>query len=286
MRPVRKNFESLPDFPFSLAFRDTKTPQNELPDHLHDWYELVYVHSGKGSFFIDRTIYEMRKGDLFIIPGNTIHRAFPDKEEPVTSTALFLSPLFVEQPLFGEAFAYLQCFDQSRKNRMFKMACSVELQMRIESLLNHIEAELRMQKLGYRHAVLLNTQQLLLEINRDRHDGQQQKSHAAFKGPNWVRDILLFIDKHFTEDIGLSSLCLIASVSPAHFSRVFKQLTGMNVTKFINVKRIVHAKELLLETEENVGTISAACGFESLPHFHQVFKKIAGVTPNQFRKQD
>ena len=286
MKPVRKNFESLPDFPFSLAFRDTKTPQNELPDHLHDWYELVYVHGGKGAFFIDRTIYEMRKGDLFIIPGNTIHRAFPDKEEPVTSTALFLSPLFVEQPLFGEAFTYLQCFDQSRKHRAYKTACSVELQMRIESMLNHIEAELRMQQLGYRHAVLLHTQSLLLEINRERSDGTQPKSHLAFKGPNWVRDILLYIDNHFTEDIGLSSLCLIASVSPAHFSRVFKQLTGMNVTKFINVKRIVHAKELLLGTDENVGTVSLACGFESLPHFHQVFKKIAGVTPAQFRKQD
>ncbi|SFJ55572.1 AraC-type DNA-binding protein [Paenibacillus sp. UNC496MF] len=286
MEPVRKNFESLPDFPFSLTFRDTKTPQNELPNHFHDWYELVYVHSGKGSFFIDRTIYEMRRGDLFIIPGNTIHRAFPDKEEPVTSTALFLNPLLLEQPSLGEPFTYMQCFDQSRKNRVFKTACSAELQIDIENLLNHIEAELRLQKLGYRHAVLLNTQRLLLEINRDRNHGKQQKGHSSFKGPNWVRDILLYIDNHFTEDIGLSSLCTIASVSPAHFSRVFKQLTGMNVTRFINVKRIVYAKELLLETEENVGTVSTNCGFESLPHFHQVFKKIVGVTPNQFRKQE
>ncbi|MFC4808659.1 helix-turn-helix transcriptional regulator [Paenibacillus sp. GCM10023250] len=285
MRPVRKTFESLPDFPFSLAFRDTKTPQNELPDHLHDWYELVYVHSGKGSFFIDRTIYDMRVGDLFIIPGNTIHRALPDKEDPVTSTALFMSPLLVEQPSFGEAFTYLQCFDQSRKQHLFQMSCSAALQMRIESLLNQIEAELRSQQLGYRHAVLLNTQRLLLEINRDRNNGKQHKSRAAFKGPNWMKDILLYIDNHFTEDIGLGSLSFMASVSPAHFSRVFKQLTGMNVTKFINAKRIVHAKELLLETEENVGTISAACGFESLPHFHQVFKRIAGVTPHQFRTQ-
>ncbi|WP_308636003.1 AraC family transcriptional regulator [Paenibacillus silvisoli] len=283
MKPVR--IDAQPEFPFALTYRDTKPPQRELPDHLHDWYELVYVHSGKGSFFIDRTIYDMRAGDLFILPGSTIHRAFPDKDEPVTSTALFLSPILVEQPSLGEAFSYLQCFEQSRASRSFKLECPPELQSRIELCLDEMETELRLGRIGYRHAVVLLTEQLLLAVNREKSGELRPKSLSSFSGPAWMRDILLYIDHRFTEDIGLGSLCARAAVSPAHFSRVFKQLTGMNVTGFIAAKRIIRAKELLLETDDSIATIAAACGFESMPHFHRVFKGIVGLTPAAFRQQ-
>lgn len=285
MKPVRKNFHAQPDFPYALTFRDTKSPQRELPDHLHDWYELVYVHSGKGSFFIDRTIYEMREGMLFIIPGNTIHRALPDKDEPVTSTAIFFSPLLVEQPSYGESFSYLQCFEQSRKNRNYKLECSRSLRTLLETCINNIEEEHRREKIGSRHAILLITQQLLLTITRESVGETKHKGHGALIGPIWMRDSLVYIDLHFTEDIGLRKLCILASVSPAHFSRVFKQFTGMNVTAFIIMKRMIRAKELLLEKDDNIATIASSCGFETLPHFHRIFKKIVGVTPSAFRKR-
>ncbi|MDO7488684.1 AraC family ligand binding domain-containing protein [Peribacillus frigoritolerans] len=37
-------------FPFSFVYQDTKSPQNELSDHMHDHYEIVYVYNGKGTF--------------------------------------------------------------------------------------------------------------------------------------------------------------------------------------------------------------------------------------------
>ncbi|MBM7564007.1 AraC family transcriptional regulator [Paenibacillus sacheonensis] len=283
MKPVRKQFDAHPDFPFDLTYRDTKTPQLELPDHMHEWYELVYVHRGKGAFFIDRTIEDMREGDLFIIPGSTIHRAFPDKDDPVTSTALFLGPLLVEQRSLGESFSYLQCFDQSRVSRNYRLACSPALRQAFEAGLQRIEAEYSSQPPGYRHAIQSETQLLLLAVHRERGGASKHRGASAFAGPLWMRDMLLYVDRHFTEEIGLGALCRQAAVSPAHFSRVFKQLTGMNVTKFVALKRIILAKELLLESTDSVSAIAARCGFESMPHFHRVFKRIVGVTPAAYR---
>ena len=85
MRPFRKPFFGDPAFPFEMVHRATKYPQFELPDHLHDRCEIVYVHSGRGTFFIDDTLYEKAPGDLFLIPGDTIHRAFPDADDPIVS---------------------------------------------------------------------------------------------------------------------------------------------------------------------------------------------------------
>lgn len=81
MEPIRKHFDNELPFSLLLDYKETKSPQRELPDHQHDWYEFIYVYGGKGTFFIDQTFYEMRQGDVIVVPGNTVHRGFPDKEE-------------------------------------------------------------------------------------------------------------------------------------------------------------------------------------------------------------
>lgn len=283
-QPINKPLSASPSFPFSFVYRDTKTEQSELPDHFHDWYELVYVHAGKGTFFIDQTFYDMQSGSLFIIPSNTIHRAFPDTEDPVTSTALFFSSILLPELSLNEPFSYLNIFNWSKKKRTYKLNCNSALQAIFESCLSEINEELQTAEVGYRHAILLLVQRILLKINRDL-IGELWQSAPSAVGPSWMRDALLFIDKHYTEDIKLHELCKRASVSPAHFSRVFKQMTGMNVTKFVAAKRMIRAKNMLLATGENVGSIAAECGFESLPHFHRIFKRIVGKTPAAFRRQ-
>jgi AraC-like DNA-binding protein len=100
-----------------------------------------------------------------------------------------------------------------------------------------------------------------------------------------MQPILQYIDLHHTEPgLSLSDLAARVAVSSAHFSRVFKQLTGMNVTDYVNAKRIVTAKELLATTPGGIERIAERCGFESLPHFHRLFKKLAGTTPGAYRR--
>ncbi|MEK0313293.1 AraC family transcriptional regulator [Cohnella sp. 56] len=285
MKPVYKQFNVPPSFPFSMVYRDTKTEQRELPDHLHDWHELVYVHSGKGTFFIDRTFYDMQPGSLFIVPGNTIHRAFPDAVEPVTSTAVFFQAPLVMQPSLGEPFSYLQCLEWSRMNRRHHLPCGTVLQAELERILREIDEELRASEIGVRHAVTLLTQRILLLASRELGAaGVAQTSPPKAVRPHWMRDALLHIDEHYTGKIGLSELSERASVSPAHFSRVFRQLTGMNVTGFIAAKRIVKAKQMLQETGHTVAWIAAECGFDSLPHFHSLFRRAVGQTPAAYRR--
>lgn len=288
MKPVQKQLDASPAFPFSFVYRDTKTRQRELPDHLHDWHEFVYVHSGQGAFFIDRTIYEMRAGDLFLIPANTIHRAHPDAVDPVTSTAVFFNPMLVPMQSLGEPFSYMECFERSRHKRTYVIKCSDMLRTVLEQGLTEIHDELQASAPGMRHAVSLLLQRILLFIGREigtEHPTPSQMLSPVF-GPAWIRDALLYIDGHYTEDIGLSDLSKRAAVSPAHFSRVFKQLTGMNVTGFIVAKRIVKAKELLLASDRNVAVIASECGFENMPHFHRLFKRLAGQTPAAYRRKN
>ncbi|MDQ0885579.1 AraC-like DNA-binding protein [Paenibacillus sp. V4I9] len=284
MHPVRKVFDSNDAFPFSFAYKNTKSSQSELPDHFHDWYEIVYVYRGNGTFFIDHTFYEMKQGDLFLIPGNTIHRATPDKETPVTSTAIYFSPSIIQTLHLGDSFSYLHCFEQAAEHRNYKFETLLPQRQQLDVWLESIQYEFKHPNLGHRQAILLQLLQLLLFLNRDLGSGTKPNAGDSIAPPMWMREILLFIDQHFCEDIGLKTLSKQASVTPAHFSRVFKQLIGMNITAYIITKRIIRAKQLLSENDLNISIIAEMCGFESLPHFHAMFKRVLGMTPAAARK--
>lgn len=285
MNPIRKSFTDDPLFPFELVYKDTKSPQRELPDHLHDRYEIIYVHRGKGTQFIDQKFYDMYPGDLYLVPGNSIHRALPDPVTLVTSSAIFFAPSIISHENLDDSYSSLRCFELARKRKNYRIEAPTLLQKQMESTIEYMHTELTHKSPGYRHAISLQLQQLLLQINRLSISIHANELDDTRKGPLWMKDILHYITQNPDQDLGLSALAEQASVTAAHFSRVFKQLTGMNVTDYVNAKRIVQAKELIRTTDEGLSWIADRCGFESLPHFHRMFKRMTGQTPGAYKRQ-
>src|SRR5690606_13697540 len=165
-KPYRKPFAGDPFYPLEIVHMATKHPQNELPDHLHDHCEIVYVYGGHGTFFIDDTFYDKSPGDLFLIPGNTIHRAFPDADRPILSSALFFAPAFPGAADPRDDYAPLGCFETARRDKRYKLEAPADVKADVERLLGLIAEEMRQKRTGYREAARLALGQLLLRLNR------------------------------------------------------------------------------------------------------------------------
>lgn len=284
MEPLRKPFYGDPLFPFHIIHRTVKFPQNELPDHLHDFYELVYIHEGSGSFFIDKTLYTKKTGNLFIIPGNTVHHSIPDETNPIISTAVFFAPALADAGTYDDSYSLLQCFDFTRKHKHFKFEIPDFLRGTIEDAMEVIHDENLRQQQGYRTAIRLELGKLLLQLNRYLNPQFTNQVLDNKIGPSWIKNALFEIDANPERPYSLASFADTASVSESHFSREFKQFTGMNLTDYVNAKRIIRAKELLLISDENVSNIAEICGFTSIPHFHRIFKTLTNTTPSAYRK--
>ena len=74
-------------------------------------------------------------------------------------------------------------------------------------------------------------------------------------------------------------------VNPSYLSRKFKEETGMNITEYINLKRVEEAKLYLKRGNITVTDIAFLVGFNDLNYFSKVFKKFTSVTPSQYAKR-
>lgn len=93
-----------------------------------------------------------------------------------------------------------------------------------------------------------------------------------------------FIRKNYEKRITLEDTASMVYLSPAYFSRVFKEEIGDTFNFYVNKIRIEAAKKLLLNEKIPLIDISSMVGFEGQSYFSKVFKKMTGVTPGKFRE--
>lgn len=108
-------------------------------------------------------------------------------------------------------------------------------------------------------------------------------SREASSGSKLVESIKRYVLENYTEDLSLDRIGKDLGLSAKYMSRLFKQKSGENLTDYINRVRVEKAKEILTTTNTKIGEIAVMVGLESRVTFLRVFKKLEGVSPNEYR---
>ena len=93
-----------------------------------------------------------------------------------------------------------------------------------------------------------------------------------------------YIQNNLDRDVSLIKLSEVVYLNPTYLSRVYKQITGTNLSDYIYNARLSRAKKLLKESKSKVHEIAGTVGFESVAYFIRSFKKSTGVTPQEYRE--
>ena len=88
---------------------------------------------------------------------------------------------------------------------------------------------------------------------------------------------------HLSEPISTEKMAEEFYLSRPYLSAQFKRETGQTLTDYILTEKTEEAKRLLLYSDKPAAAIGAYLGFSSHGHFIRVFKKYAGLTPNDYR---
>ena len=98
-----------------------------------------------------------------------------------------------------------------------------------------------------------------------------------------INKIHKYIEENMSGDISLTAIADQVSLNPSYLSRLYKQMTGVSLSKYLNDYRNVIAKELLLNSSLKVNEIAAKLGYNSGLAFIRFFKKQNEMTPQDFR---
>ncbi|PYI55589.1 response regulator [Paenibacillus flagellatus] len=112
-----------------------------------------------------------------------------------------------------------------------------------------------------------------------------QAAKGARQPDEVVQKAHRYIEAHVSTDISLNAIADHVGLNPSYFSRLYKQMTGIGLSDYINDYRNLKAKELLLGSGMKVNEIAAALGYNSGLAFIRFFKKRNGSTPQEFRTQ-
>lgn len=107
-------------------------------------------------------------------------------------------------------------------------------------------------------------------------DGKQSYNEA-------IHQAIKYIQQNYVAKITLTSAAAHVFLSPAYFSRKFKEETGKNFNQYLNEIRVEKAKQLLRETNFSLSKVALSTGFENQSYFAKVFHHLTGTTPNSYR---
>ncbi|MFG6356356.1 MAG: response regulator [Acetatifactor sp.] len=114
---------------------------------------------------------------------------------------------------------------------------------------------------------------------------EEPTEHGNVAGNFIVRSALAYIAENYKEKLLLSDVAEKTYVSQWHLSKLLNKETGQNFSEILNGIRIDKAKELMKDPSLRISDVAEQVGFLDLAHFSRVFKKLNGVSANEYRNQ-
>jgi AraC-like DNA-binding protein len=255
----------------------------EHPDkpkyHLNNMCEVYLGITDGVRFIVDGTSYELKPGDIMIIPPFTVHRI-------VLSTHDWYERFYFVIPL--NAFPYMDhnpletMLNRQNGAKTFLSLPETQRKQAID-LLYKISANVSNSN---RHERLITYSYFLQFIGiitaylseyTDTAEGQ-----ADTKLPKILHDVLVYIDQHLTTIDSIDDVASHFHVNLRHLTKLFKQHLHVGMKNYILMKKIAVAKRLLHQGN----TVTYVCyesGFNDCSYFIKAFKRYTGMTPLKFQ---
>jgi transcriptional regulator GlxA family with amidase domain len=94
-----------------------------------------------------------------------------------------------------------------------------------------------------------------------------------------------YIDANLSSNMSVAELAEVVGLGRAQFSARFRATTSMTPHQFVIIKRISKARQLIAEPNVDYSFVALRCGFASSSHLVSSFKRIIGLTPDEYRRQ-
>jgi AraC-like DNA-binding protein len=120
----------------------------------------------------------------------------------------------------------------------------------------------------------------MVQLNRMASRTETKQEETETLSP-LVQKVLHYITEHIQEDLSLEGIASYMFISKYHLSHAFSREVGVSVYRYIMLRRLMMARQLLLSGEP-AGQVCRSCGFADYTSFYRAFKSEYGVSPRTF----
>ena len=101
--------------------------------------------------------------------------------------------------------------------------------------------------------------------------------------PASIRQAKHFIQAHLAHALSTSAVAKRVHLNADRFSRLFRKVTGVTLTEYVNRARVEQVKHLLANPDARIAESALAAGFYDIAYFNRTFKRYTGLTPRQYQ---
>jgi len=263
--------------------------------HSHENIEIAIVLRGAGIHKIDKAVYQVKAGEVYIINTDSKHYFSPSDTENTQGLSIFYIGFYpevlygsgLEPDILGDIrnmLLYKSFFENEDK-------CAVDIMLKDDelkefyALFRDMQQELEQKKKGYQDVLKLDLSKLLIKLCRYFSEDNRRQFPLNDYKVSLIKKVIDYFNENYPENLTLDSLSDYVSLSKRHLTRVFRENTGLSILEYLQKIRIDKACYLLVTTNKKVTEIAAMVGYTDYRYFSVVFRKYMGMTAKEYVKQ-
>ncbi len=272
------DFDRVSSFNMSTGYKE-----RSYQAHWHSYGEILLVGPGKTNIYsVGRNRYELVPDDFVIVWPMEMHAIVDaDREESlvIQFSNAFINSLFDLRRIM-HIYRNLHIICVQAHPELAAKLKGITGQMKDIFFSEREDKEIRccMLLMEFMLTLLDYRKELAPELDDEEQNGY---TDDVMKRMITVTD---YIKNNLTaDDLSQGAMAEMAGISRDYFSRIFKNVTGMNYSRWLNTVRLEKASELLTEEGRSLTEIAMLSGFQSIPSFNRVFREEKGMAPGEYR---
>jgi AraC-like DNA-binding protein len=264
--------------------------QSDLPPHRPCHFELILLESGEITYEAQGVASQVKKGDLVVVGNELYHRMRktevlqPDVRARVL---LFLPELVHTGSENGEDLLYLMPFLFQSSTRRHVIPAGTGIAAQVSELIHALEGQLPASAAQSR--LIARTYVKMMLVLLSDYFSRSPDTKTDFRRISHAVEHLLplnnFLEAHCSEPITAGDAARFLSMSAWRFQRFLKEATGSSFVPYLTRIRVARAKTLLAASDKSISDVSQESGFCDQSYLGYVFRKIAHITPLQYRRK-
>ena len=271
-------FDHVSAFNMSTGFKE-----RSYQAHWHSYGEILLVAHGRTNIYcVGKNTYELVPDDIVLVWPMEMHSIVDANRED--SLVVQFSNGFI-----NSLFDLRRIMHMYRNLHIICVQSHPELAAKLKDLIYRMRDIFfsEMPDREIRCTMLLMEFMLTLLEHRKELAPDMEDEVRDGPGDDVMRRLMMvtdYIKNNLTaDDLSQGAMAEMAGISREYFSRIFKNVTGMNYTKWLNMIRLEKATELLSDDKRPLTEIAMMSGFQSIPSFNRVFREEKGMAPGEYR---